>query len=146
MFLKLYSLMSLRPPRAGMGFLLFSYICINRCLFLVRGGGYLNHNETFSHWHMSVDLSFPECGNIIVDFKRISSGYTPRVLEFYFNALQRGNGPTQFKEETTVIDFQEESTKYTAALTAVWDGENSGLHLSVHTESTPKVFQVRLQT
>ena len=65
-----------------------------------------------------------------------------RILEFYFNAQQRGNGPIQFKEDTTVIDFQEESTKYTAALTTVWDGENSGLHLSVHTESTPKVFQV----
>jgi hypothetical protein len=56
--------------------------------------------------------------------------------------VQRGNGPIQFKEETTVIDFQEESTKYTAALTTIWDGDNSGLHLSIRTESTPKVFQV----
>ena len=70
--------------------------------------------------------------------------HAPRILEFYFNATQRGNGPSQFKEETTVIDFQEEATKYTAALTTVWDGENSGLHLSVRTESTPKVFQVSL--
>ena len=31
-----------------------------------------------------------------------------QVLHFYFNAEQKGNSPTQFKEETTSIDFPEE--------------------------------------
>ena len=31
-----------------------------------------------------------------------------QVLHFYFNAEQKGNSPTQFKEEVTTIDFPEE--------------------------------------
>ena len=90
-----------------------------------------------------------------------------QVLHFYFNAEQKGNSPTQFKEETTSIDFPEEVgnplysilfllviqlllpvkdlvilllqvTKYTAALTSIWDGDHSGLHLNLKTESSAK--------
>ena len=56
-----------------------------------------------------------------------------RILQFYFNAQQKGNSPIQFNEEVATIDFQEESTKYTALITAIWDGD--GLHLSLRTES-----------
>jgi len=69
----------------------------------------------------------------------IRGSYRPmRVLHFYFNAEQKGNSPTQFKEETTSIDFPEEITKYTAAITSVWDGDHAGLHLNLKTESTVK--------
>ena len=30
------------------------------------------------------------------------------MLHFYFNAEQKGNSPTQFREEVTSIDFPEE--------------------------------------
>ena len=33
------------------------------------------------------------------------------MLHFYFNAEQKGNSPTQFKEEITTIDFPEEVEK-----------------------------------
>merc|ERR1719334_1145784 len=69
----------------------------------------------------------------------IRGSYRPmRVLQFYFNAQQRGNSPTQFREEVASIDFQEEVTKYTAAITSVWDGDHSGLHLNLKTESQSK--------
>jgi len=69
----------------------------------------------------------------------IRGSYRPmRVLHFYFNAEQKGNSPTQFREEVTSIDFPEEVTKYTAAITSVWDGDHSGLHLNLKTESTAK--------
>jgi len=69
----------------------------------------------------------------------IRGSYRPmRVLHFYFNAEQKGNSPTQFKEEVTTIDFPEEVTKYTAAITSVWDGDHSGLHLNLKTESQSK--------
>merc|ERR1719158_2051436 len=69
----------------------------------------------------------------------IRGSYRPmRVLHFYFNAEQKGNSPTQFKEETTSIDFPEEITKYTAAITSVWDGDHAGLHLNLKPESTVK--------
>jgi len=69
----------------------------------------------------------------------IRGSYRPmRVLHFYFNAEQKGNSPTQFKEEITTIDFPEEVTKYTAAITSVWDGDHSGLHLNLKTESSQK--------
>jgi len=73
----------------------------------------------------------------------IRGSYRPmRVLQFYFNAQQRGNSPTQFKEEVASIDFQEEVTKYTAVITSVWDGDHSGLHLNLRTESQSKPTQV----
>lgn len=69
----------------------------------------------------------------------IRGSYRPmRVLHFYFNAEQKGSSPTQFREETTTIDFPEEITKYTAAITSIWDGSHSGLHLNLKTESTIK--------
>ena len=72
----------------------------------------------------------------------IRGSYRPmRVLQFYFNAQQRGNSPTQFKEEIASIDFQEEVTKYTAVITSVWDGDHSGLHLNLRTESQSKPTQ-----
>jgi len=72
----------------------------------------------------------------------IRGSYRPmRVLQFYFNAQQRGNSPIQFKEEVATIDFQEEVTKYTAVITSVWDGDSTGLHLNLRTESTPKPQQ-----
>ena len=39
------------------------------------------------------------------------------------------------------IDFQEESTKYTALITTIWDGDQTGLHLSLRTESQAKPNQ-----
>merc|ERR1719447_579091 len=52
----------------------------------------------------------------------IRGSYRPmRVLQFYFNAHQKGNSPIQFKEETASIDFQDEITKYTAVITNIWD-------------------------
>ena len=72
----------------------------------------------------------------------IRGSYRPmRVLQFYFNAQQRGNSPTQFKEEVASIDFQEEVTKYTAVITSVWDGDHTGLHLNLRTESQSKPTQ-----
>ena len=72
----------------------------------------------------------------------IRGSYRPmRVLQFYFNAQQRGNSPTQFREEVASIDFQEEVTKYTAVITSVWDGDASGLHLNLKTESQSKPAQ-----
>jgi len=104
-------------------------------LTCVANDAFLAQVDVFRDWTIKIMVRNAEDNTI-------RGSYRPmRILEFYFNALQRGNGPTQFKPDTTVIDFQEEATKYTAALTAVWDGENSGLHLSVQTESTPKVFQ-----
>jgi len=69
----------------------------------------------------------------------IRGSYRPmRTLEFYFNAQQKGNSPVQFKEEVHTIDFQSEVTRYTASITSVWDGSNTGLHLNLNTESTAK--------
>jgi len=69
----------------------------------------------------------------------VRGSYRPmRVVEFYFNAQQKGKGPTGFKEETAVIDFQDEVTKYTAFLTSTWDGGCGGLHLNLNTETTAK--------
>ena len=64
-----------------------------------------------------------------------------RILQFYFNAQQKGNSPIQFNEEVATIDFQEESTKYTALITTIWDGDQTGLHLSLRTESQAKPSQ-----
>ena len=33
-------------------------------------------------------------------------------------------------------------TKYTAAITSVWDGDHSGLHLNLKTESTQKYTNI----
>jgi len=74
----------------------------------------------------------------------IRGSYRPmRVLHFYFNAEQKGNSPVQFKEEVTTIDFPEEVTKYTAALTSIWDGDHSGLHLTLKTASTAKTDMMK---
>merc|ERR1712142_96049 len=73
----------------------------------------------------------------------IRGSYRPmRVLQFYFNAQQRGNSPTQFKEEIASIDFQEEVTKYTAVITSVWDGDHTGLHLNLRTESQSNLLRL----
>ena len=64
-----------------------------------------------------------------------------RILQFYFNAQQKGNSPIQFNEEVAHIDFQEETTKYTALITTIWDGDQTGLHLSLRTESQAKLSQ-----
>ena len=64
-----------------------------------------------------------------------------RILQFYFNAQQKGNSPIQFNEEVAHIDFQEETTKYTALITTIWDGDQTGLHLSLRTESQAKPSQ-----
>ena len=69
----------------------------------------------------------------------IRGSYRPmRVLQFYFNAQQKGNSPVQFREEQASVDFQHEVTRYTAAITSVWDSGTRGLHLSLRTESTAK--------
>jgi len=69
----------------------------------------------------------------------IRGSYRPmRILQFYFNAQQKGNSPTQFKEEVATIDFQNEVTKYTAVITSVWDGDSSGLHFNISAVSTEK--------
>jgi len=69
----------------------------------------------------------------------IRGSYRPmRVLQFYFNAQQKGNSPVQFKEEVASIDFQSEVTRYTASITSVWDKESTGLHLNLRTESQEK--------
>ena len=39
------------------------------------------------------------------------------------------------------IDFCEETTKYSANITTVWDGDHTGLHLSLRTESQQKQNQ-----
>jgi len=71
----------------------------------------------------------------------IRGSYRPmRILQFYFNAQQRGNSPTQFKEEVATIDFQNEVTKYTAVITSVWDGDSSGLHFNISSVSTEKAL------
>jgi len=72
----------------------------------------------------------------------IRGSYRPlRILQFYFNAQQKGNSPIQFNEEVAYIDFQEETTKYTALITTIWDGDQTGLHLSLRTESQSKPSQ-----
>jgi len=72
----------------------------------------------------------------------IRGSYRPlRILQFYFNAQQKGNSPVQFNEEVAVIDFQEETTKYTALITTIWDGDQTGLHLSLKTETQAKQSQ-----
>ena len=39
----------------------------------------------------------------------IRGSYRPmRVLQFYFNAQQKGNSPVQFREEQASVDFQHE--------------------------------------
>ena len=69
----------------------------------------------------------------------IRGSYRPmRILQFYFNAQQKGNSPTQFNEEVAYIDFQDETTKYSANITTIWDGDRTGLHLSLRTESKAK--------
>ena len=69
----------------------------------------------------------------------IRGSYRPmRVLNFYFNAVQKGTGPLHFKEETATIEFQQEVTRYTASVTGVWDAGSAGLHLSLRTESQAK--------
>ena len=41
----------------------------------------------------------------------IRGSYRPmRILQFYFNAQQKGNSPTQFNEEVAYIDFQVKSS------------------------------------
>ena len=73
----------------------------------------------------------------------IRGSYRPmRVLQFYFNAHQKGNSPIQFKEESASIDFQDEITKYTAVITNIWDGDRTGLHLNLKCESQTKPPQV----
>ena len=96
----------------------------------------------------------------------VRGSYRPmRVIQFYFNAQQKGNTPVQFKEEVrdiihvprfisrpllwndlndrvlfalapplaqvATIEFQHETTRYTAAVTSVWDSGTPGLHLSL---------------
>ena len=69
----------------------------------------------------------------------IRGSYRPlRVLNFYFNAVQKGTGPLHFKEEVATIEFQQEVTRYTASVTGVWDAGSAGLHLSLRTESQAK--------
>jgi len=69
----------------------------------------------------------------------IRGSYRPmRVLNFYFNAVQKGTGPLHFREETATIEFQQEVTRYTASVTGVWDTGSAGLHLSLRTESQVK--------
>ena len=72
----------------------------------------------------------------------IRGSYRPmRILQFYFNAQQKGNSPTQFNEEVAFIDFQDETTKYSANITTIWDGDQTGLHLSLRTETQAKQSQ-----
>ena len=42
-----------------------------------------------------------------------------RILQFYFHAQQKGISPIQFNEVVAIIDFQEESTKYTVLITTI---------------------------
>ncbi|XP_023327483.1 uncharacterized protein LOC111700705 [Eurytemora carolleeae] len=49
--------------------------------------------------------------------------------------------PINFTQDTALIDFQEETTRYTAVLTTVLDGDSCGLHLNLKTESSPKPTQ-----
>jgi len=72
----------------------------------------------------------------------VRGSYRPmRVIQFYFNAQQKGNTPVQFKEEVATIEFQHEVTRYTAAVTSVWDSGTPGLHLSLRTESQARNVQ-----
>jgi len=104
-------------------------------LTFVANDAFLGQVDVFRDWTIKVMVkNSPE--------NLIRGSYRPmRFLQFYFNANQRGAGPTQFKDETQTVDFTDEVTKYTAVITSVWDGESTGLHLALKTESHEKPFQ-----
>jgi len=106
-------------------------------LTYVANDAFLGQVDVFRDWTIKVMVKNAAENTI-------RGSYRPmRFLQFYFNAQQRGAGPTQFKDETAVVDFQDEVTKYTAVITSVWDGESTGLHLALKTESTDKPQQGR---
>lgn len=106
-------------------------------LTCVANDAFLAQVDVFRDWTIKIMVRNAEDNTI-------RGSYRPmRILEFYFNARQGNNpmNPVNFKQEQAVIDFQDETTKYTAALTTVMDGGNCGLHLNVKTESSPKQTQ-----
>jgi len=101
-------------------------------LTCVANDAFLAQVDVFRDW--TIKIMIKNCAD-----NTIRGSYRPmRVVEFYFNSLQKGNGPTSFKEEVAVIDFQDEVTAYTAYLTSTWDGGYRGLHLNINTETTSK--------
>jgi len=107
-------------------------------LTCVANDTFLAQVDVFRDWTIKIMVKNAEDNTI-------RGSYRPmRILEFYFNARLGNNpmNPINFKAETAVIDFQEETTKYSAALTTVLsDDNNYGLHLNLKTESNPKQTQ-----
>jgi len=106
-------------------------------LTYVANDAFLGQVDVFRDWTIKVMVKNAADNTIRGSYRPL------RFLQFYFNAMQRGAGPTQFKDETAVVDFQDEVTKYTAVITSVWDGESTGLHLALKTESTDKPYSSR---
>jgi len=107
-------------------------------LLSVANDAFLSQVDVFRDWTIKIMVKNAEDNTI-------RGSYRPmRIVEFFFNAKQHKNpvNPIQFTTESAVIDFQEETTKYTACLTSVLDGkENFGLHLNLKTESSSKPVQ-----
>jgi len=106
-------------------------------LTCVANDAFLAQVDVFRDWTIKIMVKNAEDNTI-------RGSYRPmRILEFYFNAKTGANpmNPVSFKQETAYIDFQEETTKYTAALTTILDGEGTGLHLNLKTESSAKPSQ-----
>ena len=106
----------------------------------VANDAFLSQVDVFRDWTIKIVIKNAADNTV-------RGSYNPmRVVEFYFNDQQKGKGPTSFKEETAVIDFQDEATKYTALLTSTWDGGVGGLYLNLNTETTAKLNAGRSQS
>jgi len=108
-------------------------------LTYVANDDFLGQVDVFREWTIRVMIRNAEDNTVRGSYRPL------RFLEFYFNPSkgQTAMSPISFNQENAVIDFQHETTKYTACLTTVLasDGKSCGLHLSLKTESTQKVFQ-----
>eukprot|EP00088_Acartia_fossae_P059657 TRINITY_DN7102_c0_g1_i2.p1 TRINITY_DN7102_c0_g1~~TRINITY_DN7102_c0_g1_i2.p1 ORF type:complete len:813 (-),score=304.37 TRINITY_DN7102_c0_g1_i2:88-2526(-) len=106
-------------------------------LLCVANDAFLSQVDVFRDWTIKIMVKNAEDNTI-------RGSYRPmRIVEFFFNAKQHKNpvNPIQFTTESAVIDFQEETTKYTATLTSILDGDSCGLHLNLKTESNSKPLQ-----